>query len=101
MEQKKERSNIIDIMKAIMIISVVIYHLIYRQMHGMFDNIIREMIYLSMPLFFLFAGAFYKDYGGTYLHNLRMRLRKMLVFTTSLRLRIGWGIFFRHISDQS
>ena len=102
MEQKKERSNVIDIMKAIMIISVVIYHLIYRQMHGMFDNIIREMIYLSMPLFFLFAGAFYKDYGGTYLHNLRMRLRKMLVMVliTTAVLLVVFGPYYILVYDE-
>ena len=61
MEKKKERNNIVDIMKAIMIISVMIYHLIYRQQGSMFDRIIREMIYLSMPLFFMFSGYFFKD----------------------------------------
>ena len=102
MEQKKERSNIIDIMKAIMIISVVIYHLIYRQMHGMFDNIIREMIYISMPLFFLFAGAFYKDYGGSFINNLRMRLRKMLVMVliTTAVLLVVFGPYYILVYDE-
>ena len=102
MEQKKERSNTIDIVKAIMIISVVIYHLIYRQMHGMFDNIIREMIYLSMPLFFLFAGAFYKDDGDTFLKSLRKRLRKMLVMVliTTAVLLVLFGPYYILVYDE-
>ena len=64
MESKKERNNIIDVMKGIMILFVVIYHLIYRNKGSLFDDIVREMIYLSMPLFFCLAGYFYRDNGS-------------------------------------
>ena len=76
---KKERSNLIDIMKALMILSVVVYHLIYRARSWMFDRIVREMIYLSMPLFILFAGYFFKDSDDSFFAGLAKRMKKLLL----------------------
>ncbi len=79
MESKKERNNIIDVMKGIMILFVVIYHLIYRKQGCLFDKIVREMIYLSMPLFFCLAGYFYRDKEGSFFQNFVGRLKRLLI----------------------
>ena len=74
----KGRNGTLDIMKAIAIISVVIYHLVYRKMHGVIDNLIREMIYLSIPMFFMLAGYFYKN-GKNLISTLAHRMKKLVL----------------------
>ena len=50
-------------MKGIMILLVMMFHIIYRPKNGVLDIALREMIYLSMPLFFLLSGYFYRKKG--------------------------------------
>ena len=77
MTEAKGRNSALDVMKAIAIISVVIYHLVYRKMHGVIDNLIRELIYLSIPMFFVLAGYFYKN-GKNLVSTLVHRTRKLV-----------------------
>lgn len=96
MEQKAKRSNLIDIMKSFMIISVIIFHLIYRHHDSMFDLVVREMIYLSMPLFMFFAGYFSKDIEGAFWAGLGKRLKKVSLpsFLVTLVLLICVGPYY-------
>jgi fucose 4-O-acetylase-like acetyltransferase len=60
MDSKGKRNSAIDIIKAIFILSVVVYHLVYRPQGSMPDRIIRELIYLSLGGFFFLSGYFYR-----------------------------------------
>ncbi|MBR1508718.1 MAG: acyltransferase [Eubacterium sp.] len=96
MEQKKQRNNNIDIVKGIMILSVVVYHLIYRPKNCMADRICMEFIYLSMPLFFLIAGYFYREREGSFVLSIWNRLKKVIlpVIGVSATLLICFGPYY-------
>ncbi len=96
MEEKSKRSNLIDIMKSMMILSVAVFHLIYRHHDSMFDLVVREMIYLSMPLFMFFAGYFSKDIEGSFLAGLGKRLKKVSLpsLIVTLVLLICFGPYY-------
>lgn len=60
MERKGKRNSVIDIIKAIFMLSIAVYHLVYRAQGGMPDRIIRELIYLSLGGFFFLSGYYYR-----------------------------------------
>ena len=73
------RNSYIDIMKAVMILSVMVYHLIYRRKDGAADLIIREFIYLSIPLFVFLAGYFYREKGLPLMSEVGKRMKKLVL----------------------
>ena len=79
MENKKKRNNLIDIMKGLLILDVAVYHLIYRVKGSMFDNIVREIGYLAIPMFFCLAGYFYRDITGSLISGIWTRIKKILL----------------------
>ena len=96
MKDRNERNSIIDIMKAIMILCVVIYHLIYRKQNGMMDMLIKESIYVSIPLFVLIAGYFYREGNGSIIMDVAKRMKKLVlppIFIDAILLLIGGPYF--------
>ena len=86
-----ERNSLLDIVKAIMILAVVIYHLIYRKQAGVIDRIIREFIYISIPLFVLLAGYFHREKGGPLILGIGRRMKKIAlpsILTTGVMLLV-------------
>lgn len=70
------RYKTIDIMKGIMILSVAVYHLVYRVQDGIMDSALRGMTYLLLPVFFVLSGYFYKKGNDNLIKSIFMRLRK-------------------------
>ena len=56
----KERINSIDIIKGFLIVTIIAYHMVYRNLNSAFDIALQELIYLAIPVFFFFSGFFYK-----------------------------------------
>ncbi len=96
MESKRKRNNLIDIMKGLLILNVAVYHLIYRAKGSMFDNIVREIGYLAIPMFFCLAGYFYRDITGSLMSGIRTRIRKLLlpVLAVSGMLLLLFGPYY-------
>lgn len=95
MTENHNRNKIIDIMKGILIIPIVIFHLVYRTEGGVFDNLIREMVYLALPLYMLFSGYFYY-YKDNFLRSIIERMRKLIlpVILTVLALILIFGPYY-------
>ena len=74
--QMQTRYKTIDIMKGIMILSVAVYHLVYRVQDGIMDSALRGMTYLLLPVFFVLSGYFYKKGNDNLIKSIFMRLRK-------------------------
>ena len=77
--KNSSRNGVIDIMKGVMIISIVLYHLIYRVQDGIGDRILCGLVYLFIPLFFLLAGYFYRKKGGSLIPVIIRRMKALLV----------------------
>ena len=77
-ERQMNRNKTMDIIKAILILSVTVYHLVYGAQN--FDIVTQEMIYLSIPLFFMLSGYFYKKRGEGIVRPLGNRLKKLLLW---------------------
>jgi len=60
MAGKKERNTTVDIVKAILILGIAFYHLVYRKQNGIIDFGIQALVYLAIPLFFFLSGYFYR-----------------------------------------
>lgn len=76
----KTRNKTIDIIKGIMILSVTVYHLVYRPQNGIIDTALREMTYLLLPLFFVLSGYFYKRVSDNIFKSIVERLSKFALW---------------------
>lgn len=85
-------------MKGIMILSVMMFHIIYRPENGAFDIAFREMIYLSMPLFFLLSGYFYRKKDISLSSLIKQRMKRLLfpAIGTTAVLLLCFGPYFMH-----
>ena len=73
------RNGVIDIMKGVMIISIVLYHLIYRVQDGIGDRILCGFVYLFIPLFFLLTGYFYRKKDGSLIPAIIRRMKALIL----------------------
>ena len=88
MKNQAKRSTRIDIMKGLMMLAVMLYHLVYRKQDSLPDLLAREAIYLSMPLFMLLAGYFYRE-GRTLRNRLKAILKFPVLSSAALLLIFG------------
>ena len=89
----KKRNSVIDIMKGILILSVMFYHLIYRNQGSVLDEIIREFIYFGLPVFMLLSGYFYcfsnEDVFGMFRCRMKQIVLKTCLITGVLLILFG------------
>ncbi len=89
----KKRNSVIDIMKGILILSVMFYHLIYRNQGSVLDEIIREFIYFGLPVFMLLSGYFYcfsnEDVFGMFWCRMKQIVLKTCLITGVLLILFG------------
>jgi fucose 4-O-acetylase-like acetyltransferase len=76
-----KRNKVIDIMKGLLILSVMIYHLIYRNQMSIFDEVIKEFIYSGLPVFILLSGYFYHFNEENVFKMFRRRMNMIFVRT--------------------
>ena len=53
---KKTRIQELDIMKGLGMILIAVFHIVYRSMHGIADNLICSLGWAFIPVFFLMSG---------------------------------------------
>ncbi len=102
-ENTRKRNNTIDIMKGIMILSVIMFHIIYRTNNGAIDIALQEMIYLSMPLFFLLSGYFYRKNDISLSSLIKHRMKRLLfpaIGTTAVVL-LCFGPYYMLFHDYT
>ena len=90
----------IDIIKGIMIIPIVIYHLVYRTQDGAFDIAIRELTYLALSVFILFSGYFYHKNESMIRHNHKLLFPVIITLLTLLALFGPYYMIFHHYTLQ-
>ncbi|MBR4208284.1 MAG: acyltransferase [Lachnospiraceae bacterium] len=92
-KRKKERETLIDIMKAVMILVVSFYHLVYRTKDGFTDRAIREVGYLTIPFFFMLSGYFYRKsdmpFGKMLAHRMKEILLPAVIVTGIMLIVLG------------
>lgn len=95
MEQLNDRNRLIDIIKGIMILPIVVFHLVYRMQDGAFDIAVREAAYLSLSVFMLFSGYFYNQ-DNRIIEIVSKRNKKLLlpVIITMLALLALFGPYY-------
>ena len=100
---KKNRSRIADIVKGMAILSVIFFHLVYREKDGLVDLVVREAIYLAIPLFFLISGYFYIYQKRTVIESIKHRVKNLLlpaVITMAVFLLVGL-VYFHFVYDYT
>ncbi len=103
MDKIKVRDQNPDIIKGIGILLVIIYHLVYRAKNGTMDQLIRESIWLYMPLYFLLSGYYFRLRDESIGKQIGIRLKKLLVsvlVACFIVLLIG-GIYCLIVHDYS
>ena len=101
MNDEKNRSQTVDIVKGMAILSVAFYHLVYREKDGLVDQTVRESIYLVLPLFFLISGYFYRYKNRTLMESIKHRIKNLLlpaVVTMAIMLVIGF-VYYHFVYD--
>ena len=102
MKQLNSRNRLIDIIKGIMILPIVVFHLVYRTQNGAFDIAVRELTYLSLSVFLLFSGYFYNT-EDKIVQGINKRNKKLFlpVVITMLALLALFGPYYILVHNYS